>query len=77
MVVLVILVLCNIGLTWYLLKVVKLLQNDWDIIKPQLIDDKDNKKIQYDGIMTAFRYIDDRLKKIPHEITVRNVLNIP
>lgn len=77
MVVLVILVLCNIGLTWYLLKVVKLLQHDWEIIKPQLIDDKNIKKIQYDGIMTAFHYLDDRLKKIPHEITVRNVLNIP
>lgn len=75
--VLVVLVLSNIGLTWYLLKVVKLLQYDWEIIKSQLIDDRDKKKIQYDGIMTAFQYIDDRLKKIPHEITVRNVLKIP
>ena len=77
LVVLVVLVLSNIGLTWYLLKVVKLLQCDWERIKLQLIDDKDRKKIQYDGIMTAFQYIDDRLKKIPHEITVRNVLKIP
>lgn len=77
LVVLVVLVLSNIGLTWYLLKVVKLLQYDWERIKSQLIDDKDKKKIQYDGIMAAFQYIDDRLKKIPHEITVRNVLKIP
>lgn len=77
MAVLVILVLCNIGLTWYLLKVVKLLQYNWDIIKSQLIDDKNIRKIQYDGIMTAFHYIDERLKKIPREITVRNVLKIP
>lgn len=77
LVALVVLVLSNIGLTLYLLNVVKLLQSDWEIIKPQLIYDRDNKKTQYDGIMTAFQYIDDRLKKIPHEITVRNVLNIP
>lgn len=77
MAVLVILVLCNIGLTWYLLKIVKLIQYDWDTIKSQLIDDKNIKKIQYDGIMTAFHYIDDKLKKIPREITVRNVLKIP
>lgn len=77
LVVLVVLVLSNIGLTLHLLNVVKLLQSDWEIIKPQLIYDKDYKKTQYDGIMTAFKYIDDRLRKIPHEITVRNVLNIP
>lgn len=48
-----------------------------DVIKSYLIDYDDIKKIQYDGIMKSFQYIDDRLKKIPHEITVRNVLNIP
>lgn len=77
MVVLVILVLCNIGLTWYLLNVVKLLQYNLDVIKSYLIDYDDIKKIQYDGIMKSFQYIDDRLKKIPHEITVKNVLKIP
>lgn len=59
------------------MKVVKLLQYNWNTIKSQLIDDKDIKKIQYDEIITVFHYIDERLKKIPREITVRNVLKIP
>lgn len=53
------------------------MRNDRNLINYRLEDITNANVRNQDCIMKSFYYLDERLKKIPHEITVKNVLKIP
>lgn len=77
MVVLVILVLFNIALTCYLLKQIRIFNQEWNLLKYRIEDNTIAEANHYDGTMHSLHYISECIKQIPHEITVRNVLKLP
>jgi hypothetical protein len=77
LVVLVVLVLSNLILTIYLVNQITNIKNDRNLINYRLEDITNANVRNQDCIMKSFYYLDERLKKIPHEITVKNVLKIP
>lgn len=81
MVVLVILVLCNIALTWYLLTKINDIENTFQdrllSLDYKVENIKQRSDMQNEGIIMSFNKWYEYLKRIPKEIVVKNVLNIP
>lgn len=81
MVALVILALFNLILSGYILYKISIVESiiydKWSSLDYKIEDIKQRNNMQNEGIIMSFNKWYEQLRKIPKEIVVKNVLNIP